>query len=584
MIWQSPLWQFGLYPVLNMSLTAGIIILLVLVMRLALRRAPRIFSYILWAVVLFRLLCPFSLQAPLSLLGWLDAPISQSTGTAAYIPDDLVAMQDPQVDLIIPAVSHSVSQLLPAPQQLSSVNPLQIYTWIAAVIWLIGIGIMLLWGLLACIRLHRQLIGSVRLRDNIYMTDHIPSPFVLGIFRPRIYLPSDLSEREQPYILVHEQHHIHRLDHISQILAFLALCLHWFNPLVWIAYILSRQDMETSCDEAVIRQMGSQVRAEYSASLLSFATGHHRLSPAFGEGDPKGRIRNLARWQQPRRWVSIVAALLCILFMAACAFNPGTETIREGNRYACSSFIGERAVLSSIAADPDYYKEIILDDAKLTVRTSSGETLYSGDSCAIRSFVRNDLLAHMEGLALYTDIRIDIESLVPQYENMLVYRYFEPDNPGNIMFSIYYFDGVPTWFVQGEDLRFYELAAVSLVGGADDPQILSVIIFPVEADTWPENEYTAGLPAQQGGSVNQGWINKQQGYCFIQMIHVSQQQYEAYVEQLMDNYGFRLVAAQSNNVYDADYTGHNTLLTNGEKNISFSYSSGNLAIAISHNE
>ena len=437
MIWQSPLWQYGLYPVLNMSLTASVVILLVLVMRLLLRRAPKMYAYILWTVVLFRLLCPFALQAPVSLLGWLNAPISPSTGAAAYIPDNLVAMQDPQVNLMIPAVSNSVSQLLPAPRQLSSVNPLQIYTLLASVIWLIGVTVMLLWGVIAFIRLRRQLVGSVQLRGNIRLADRIPAPFVLGIFRPQIYLPSDLPEHEQAYILAHEQHHIRRFDHLTQLFAFGALCLHWFNPLVWIAYILSRRDMETSCDEAVIRQMGPQVRAEYAAALLSFTTGRHGISPAFGEVDPKGRIRNLARWQRPRRWASITAIALCIVIVAACAFNPVLETRTEGIRYACSSFIGERAVLSSIAADPDYYSEIVMDGSKLTVRTSSGETLYSGSTCALRSFVREDLVAYMDGLTLYADVaRVDIESLVPKYESMLVYSYFEPDAHDNIVFSL----------------------------------------------------------------------------------------------------------------------------------------------------
>ncbi len=149
----------------------------------------------------------------------------------------------------------------------------------------------------------------------------------MGFFSPKIYLPSDVPTNERKYIIAHERHHIRRFDHIIKLLAYSALCIHWFNPLVWAAFILAGKDMEMSCDEAVIRKMGSQIRADYSASLLRLAT-HKKIIAgmplAFGEGDTKGRVMNMAKWKKPKLWVSIVCFVLCATILVACAVNPKT--------------------------------------------------------------------------------------------------------------------------------------------------------------------------------------------------------------------------------------------------------------------
>jgi len=163
------------------------------------------------------------------------------------------------------------------------------------------------------------------LRDNIYLADEIHSPFVMGLFRPKIYLPSEMEEREQSYIILHEQHHIRRLDHIAKALAFAALCIHWFNPLVWAAFILSGKDMEMSCDEAVVRKLGPEIRGDYSASLLSLATGKHIMAGMpldFGEGNTKDRIKNLASWKKPALWVVLVAVIACAALAVCLLTNP----------------------------------------------------------------------------------------------------------------------------------------------------------------------------------------------------------------------------------------------------------------------
>lgn len=318
--------------IFNMSVTAGIVILFVLLARLLLRRAPKVFSYALWSVVLFRLLCPVSLSAGFSLLGLVDMPTRAATPhttTVEYAPPDIVHAEDPQVQFPVEPVRTAVNEVLPKGEEQTTADPLEAPTAIATWLWLLGILAMAAYSVASYLKIRRRLVGAVPLRDNIYLADHIPTPFVMGLFRPRIYLPSALSGREQAYIIRHEQHHIRRGDHIVKVLSFAALCIHWFNPLVWAAFFLSGKDMEMSCDEAVVHALGEQIRADYSTSLLRLATGRRRIAGmplAFGEGDTKSRIRNLVNWKTPKRWAVLLAAVVCIAVAGACAANPQGST------------------------------------------------------------------------------------------------------------------------------------------------------------------------------------------------------------------------------------------------------------------
>ena len=308
--------------VLNMSLTGSVVIAFVLAARLLLRRSPKIYAYVLWAAVLFRLLCPISLSSSVSLLGWLQPEVqemSPATSTISYLPAE--AFQ-PRLDApAAPAERAEQTEILPesAPFQWED---------LAARIWVAGVSVMALYSLTSYLRLRGRLAESMHCRDNIYLSDRIDSPFVMGLLRPRIYLPSVVPVQERPYILAHEQHHIRRGDPLWKLLGYCALCIHWFNPLVWAAFVLAGKDMEMSCDEAVIRQLGADIRADYSASLLRLATHRRVISGmplAFGEGDTRGRVLNMARWKKPRVWVSILCAVLSIAVLAACALNPRQE-------------------------------------------------------------------------------------------------------------------------------------------------------------------------------------------------------------------------------------------------------------------
>ncbi len=311
-----------------MSLTASVAILFVLLLRLLLKRAPKVISYALWGVVLFRLLCPVSIKSGLSLFGLLNTPsvgTSERTSAVEYIPSNIVHTEFPEVVLPVPGIGEAVTETLPQGEEQLVADPLEAPMAIATYVWVGGILVMAIYGSMTYVRLRRALVTASPLRSNIYLADGISSPFVMGLFRPKIYLPSEMEEREQTYIILHEQHHIRRLDHIAKALAFVALCVHWFNPLVWVAFILSGMDMEMSCDEAVVQKLGTEIRADYTASLLSLATGRRVIAGmplAFGEGSTKRRIKNLAHWKKPAFWVVFVAVFVCIALAVCLLTNP----------------------------------------------------------------------------------------------------------------------------------------------------------------------------------------------------------------------------------------------------------------------
>lgn len=334
--------------ILNMSFTASFVIAVVLLARLLLKKAPKIFSYSLWSVVLFRLLCPISFESTLSLLPINTNPISTNTFYSAT----------PQIDTGLPFLDAVINPALPAPEVVASVNPLQIAAIIGEIIWLAGIAALLIYSIVSLLRLRRKLIGAIKLRDNIYLADHIASPFVIGITRPKIYLPSTLSEQEQSYIILHEQTHIRRLDYLIKIAAFTALCIHWMNPLVWVAFILAVRDMEMSCDESVMKRLHADIRWEYSASLLSLATGRKIIAGtplAFGEGDTKGRIKNVMNYKKPTFGVILTALAVVAALIAVFALNPQRDTMQWAKNLRVED-VEKIELISESSAEKERYR------------------------------------------------------------------------------------------------------------------------------------------------------------------------------------------------------------------------------------
>jgi beta-lactamase regulating signal transducer with metallopeptidase domain len=309
---------------LNMSGTAGFAALFVMAARLALKRAPKRFSYVLWAVVLFRMLCPVSFSSGVSLFSLLKLNAEQGS-LLGYVPRNIGTMADPAVNSGLPALDRAVSAVLPQATQTASVNPMQVLLAVSAVVWLIGVLALVIYGVMSYLRMKRKLGTATIFSEGVYESDQIGTAFVCGFFRPMIYIPVGTKEEDLAYLLAHERAHIRRRDHLVKPLAYLALCLHWFNPLVWVSFALMTRDMEMSCDEAVMRTLGGEAKIGYSGSLLSLSVKGRILSAnplAFGESAVKVRIKNVLAYKKPAFWIVLVAVLAVAGSLIALAANP----------------------------------------------------------------------------------------------------------------------------------------------------------------------------------------------------------------------------------------------------------------------
>lgn len=291
---------------LNMSIAAGWLILAVIALRLLLRRAPKRFRLLLWAVVGLRLALPWSIESALSLI-----PSAQT------LPEGIMLERAPALDTGVSALNGAINPGFTAaftPELGASANPLQVLLPIAAALWMLGAAAMLLWALVSWLRLRKRVREAVRLEENVYECE-IASPFVLGLFRPRIYLPFSLENGERELVLAHERAHITAGDHIIKPLGWLLLAAHWYNPLVWLAYALFCRDIELACDERVVRGLSLSDRADYSQALLDLSRprGGVRACPlAFGESSVKGRVKSVLSYKKPAFWLVLLAVVVCV--------------------------------------------------------------------------------------------------------------------------------------------------------------------------------------------------------------------------------------------------------------------------------
>ena len=317
-----------------------LVILAVLLVRLLLRRLPKKYSYLLWSVVGIRMLLKLQLPSRFGLLSLWHYMTQQISGSQLLTaPKQLTNMQkitDPQAGAqnLQPAGQLITGQTVTgAARGLSQAGAKAGSGWdhllqICMLIWIAGMIVLLLYGILSYFKCRRMTVQAVHMEGNIWECDHLTTPFVLGIVRPRIYIPFHLSAEEKPYILAHETYHIRRGDPIVRLLAFVLLTFYWINPFVWIAYFLIIRDMEMSCDEAVLLQLGTQIKKAYSNSLLTFATGRKQVtfSPlAFGESGTSGRIKNILDFKKPKVWGSLLAILAVILAAVFCLTGQKTE-------------------------------------------------------------------------------------------------------------------------------------------------------------------------------------------------------------------------------------------------------------------
>ncbi len=315
--------------ILEMGVTAGYCILVVLALRLLMKGLPKLYSYILWIVVYFRLVCPVSVSSVFSLVKVRPQVIPEELGAQTHANISNSAVQAGHA--VETVADHAVK--MPTDAGLAtSVSMMQAILSVAVFIWIAVALILILYNICSLIRLKiglkRATLASEDENCTIYTADCIGTPFVVGLFSPRVYLPSGLGENEKSYVLAHEKTHVRRKDYLVKQLAFFVTCIYWFHPLVWLAFYLMCQDMEMACDESVIRKFGGETKKDYSMTLLSLAQEQHGLkgSPlAFGEGGIKKRIMNVLHYRKPAFWVSVAVVILLVAVLIGLALDPKEE-------------------------------------------------------------------------------------------------------------------------------------------------------------------------------------------------------------------------------------------------------------------
>ena len=303
--------------IVNMSISASWVVIAVLTLRFCLKKAPKWVNVLLWGIVAARMVFPFSIESVLSLIP-----------SAETISPTIMMEQSPSVQTGVPALNHVINPVIsgsftPAPG--ASANPLQIWIPVLAGIWLFGIAALFLYSAVSYWRLRRKVCEAVILRGNIYQSEKVCSPFVLGIIKPKIYLPYHMDSREMDHVIAHEQTHIRRKDHWWKPLGFLLLTTHWFNPLMWLSYILLCQDIELACDEKVIRKMSNEQRADYTQALVACSVDRRLITAcplAFGEIGVKERVKSVMNYKKPAFWIVLASVIVCAVIAVCFLTNP----------------------------------------------------------------------------------------------------------------------------------------------------------------------------------------------------------------------------------------------------------------------
>lgn len=309
--------------IVNMSIAASWLILAVVLLRVVLKKAPKWIDVLLWGIVAFRLICPFSFESALSLIP-----------SAETISPEIMMDWTPEISTGVSSIDKVVNPIITdtfAPEPIASANPLQLLIPVLAIVWAIGIIAMLVYAAVSYFRLQKKVGASLSVRDNIWICDDIQTPFILGFFKPSIYIPSGTDEAQLPYIIAHENAHLKRCDHWWKPLGYLVLAIHWFNPLVWIAYILLCRDIELACDEKVIRGLNQNESISYSEALLSCSVNRRTVMVcplAFGEVGVKERVKNVLNYKKPAFWIVAIAVVSSIVLGVCFLTNPSSFPVK----------------------------------------------------------------------------------------------------------------------------------------------------------------------------------------------------------------------------------------------------------------
>ena len=309
---------------LNMSITAGWLALVVILVRLVFKKAPKALTVALWGLVGLRLLLPWSFESIFSLIP-----------SAETVPQNITTTNTPQINSGVGFFNSAVNPVISdslAPTPGDSVNPMQIVVYVATAVWLVGVAVMLIYTTISFIRIRRRVDEAVQLRDNVYLCDQIDTPFILGVIRPKIYLPSSISESDTEYVLAHETAHLKRHDHLIKPLSFLLLSVYWFNPLLWVSYVLLCRDIELACDEKVLKQMGVEAKKPYSTALINCSIKRRSIAAcplAFGEVGVKSRIKAVLNYKRPAFWIIVVCVVVSCVLGVCFLTNPKTVKMKN---------------------------------------------------------------------------------------------------------------------------------------------------------------------------------------------------------------------------------------------------------------
>ena len=308
--------------IINMSISASYIVLAVLLLRLLLKKAPKWITVVLWGIVAVRLVCPFSIESVLSLI-----PSSE------VVSPNIMTDKTPTINTGIPIINSTLNPVISdsfTPNPGDSANPLQVLIPILTAIWIVGMVALLIYTVISYARVRRKIGTAVLYKDNIYQSENVVSPFVLGIIKPKIYLPFNMNEKDMEHVVAHEMSHIRRKDHLWKPLGFLLLTLHWFNPLMWLGYVLLCRDIELACDEKVIKELDHDARADYSQALLTCSVNRRMIAAcplAFGEVGVKDRVKSVLNYKKPAFWIIIAAIVACVAVAVCFLTNPPAKEV-----------------------------------------------------------------------------------------------------------------------------------------------------------------------------------------------------------------------------------------------------------------
>ena len=470
--------------ILNMSISASWIAMIVLVLRLCLKRAPKWWNVLLWGLVAVRLMLPFSVESALSLLP--RAEVVRPAVIAPSVPGEAA----PMIGGAAAVASDTAA---------SSLSVWTILGWV----WLFGVLVLVLYTLVSTLRLRHQVREAVRLRGNIYQSEQVASPFVLGILRPRIYLPYHMDSREAQHVLAHEQAHLRRGDHFWKPLGFLLLTIHWFNPLIWLSYAMLCRDIELACDETVIQDLGCEQRADYMQALVACSVNRRRIAAcplAFGETGVKERVKSVMNYKKPTLWVMLLALALCVV-LAGCFLTDPKDTNSDRTAATASS---------SEEADPDTADSAPEESAQPAEQDALRESLSTTESDSLISDERigQAVLEHYADTVQDGQIHVESHIILAQ-----------DDNDG--MLTVYLLVLQETYSVDGETLTLengsYVPTAItfSIAASGDSP-----LEYWEPSDGSYTDDIRAKFPAAAADEAlnDQDYIEDLKTECYLQAV------------------------------------------------------------------